>query len=56
MTDQDKKTVRADNDYDQCKMMLEHMPDSASMYVEAISNRTFVSEKDVLEIIKGDIK
>ena len=51
----EKRAVRGDNDYEQCKMMLEHMTDSASMYVEAIANRLFMDEADVLEVIKGDM-
>lgn len=36
-------------------MMLEFASGSAGMYIEVISERTSVSEKDVLEIIKGDM-
>jgi len=51
----DKEKIRDHKDYKQAKWMLKSIPDSASMYIEAIAQATGYTEEEVEEVIREDL-
>ncbi len=53
--EEDIQKVKINKNFEQCKGMLEFAPGAASMYVEAISKDTELTEDEVKEIIQKEI-
>ena len=54
--ERDIDNVKSNENFKQCKGMMEFAPGAVGMYVKAIAQDTGLTEDEVTEIIKAEIK